>query len=207
MQTWTALELGRFLQGVQSDRLYATWHVLATTGMRRGEALGIRWSDVDLDAGRLSIQQTVICLGYKVTFSEPKTKRGRRSIALDAETVAVLKAHKKAQLEERVALGLGKPDASGLVFTQTDGSPINPSWFSDSFRSHVKALGLKEIRLHDLRHTYATMAFGAGVPAKVVSDRLGHSTVAFTLDRYSHHVPALDEEAAEKVAGLIPAMK
>jgi integrase len=171
----------------------------ATTGMRRGEVLGLRWKDLDLDAGRLSIRQTLVSVAYEPKLSTPKS---RRSVKIDARTVAVLRSWRKRQLEERLESG-SSYEESGLVFTREDGSLIHPDRFTQLFNKYVKHSGLPRIRLHDIRHTYATLALKAGVPSKTVSDRLGHATVAFTLDVYAHAIPEFDEEAADKVASLI----
>lgn len=202
MKTWTADELAQFLDFVSDDRLYAAWVVAATAGLRRGEVLGLRWIDIDLDASRLSVQQTLVSVAYETRFSVPKTARSRRSVSLDATTVAALRAHRKRQLEERMSWGQAYRD-SGLVVTREDGTLVHPDRFTQMFDKHVKHAGLPRIRLHDLRHTHATLALAAGVHPKVVSERLGHATVAFTLDVYSHAVPALQGEAADRVAALI----
>jgi integrase len=117
-------------------------------------------------------------------------------------TVAALRQHQARQAADRAAVGPAYED-SGLVFTHLDGSPIHPQRFSDWFRQHLRAAGLPAIRLHDLRHSYATAALAAGIPAKVVSERLGHATIAITMDTYSHVLPGLDEQAAATVARLI----
>lgn len=140
--------------------------------------------------------------GSVPAFSDPKTARGRRSVALDSGTVAAIRDHRKRQAEERLAFGPAYRD-SDLVFAQEDGSPIDPDRFTKMFAAHVRDATLSRIRLHDLRHTHATLALAAGVHPKVVSERLGHATVSLTLDTYSHAIPALQEEAAEKVAGII----
>jgi integrase len=203
MQTWTAPELRGFLAHVEAERLYAAYVLAATTGLRRGELLGLRWRDLDLNAARLSVTQTLVSVNYAVSFSAPKTAKGRRSVALDSATVGVLRAHRVAMLEERLSLGLGAPAEDGLVFTDLDGTALHPVGFSERFDRLVKAAGARRIRLHDLRHTHATLALAAGVHPKVVSERLGHSSVSITLDLYSHSIPALEEEAAEKVAALV----
>lgn len=137
-----------------------------------------------------------------MTASTPKTAKGRRLIALDLATVAALRAHRKAQLEERLAWG-GRYEDNGLVFAWENGKPIHPDRLSQQFDRYIEKLGLPDIRLHDLRHTYATLALRAGIHPKVVSERLGHSTISITLDTYSHAIPAMQEEAAEKVARLV----
>lgn len=202
MRTWTALELRTFFEHVSSDRFYAAFVLAGTTGMRRGEVLGLRWRDLDLDAGRAAIRQTLLSVGYAVQFSTPKTAKGRRSIALDPVTVASLREHRRRQLEERLAFGRGYGDQD-LVFVREDGSPVHPEYFSERFERAEKDAGMPRIRLHDLRHTHATLALQAGVHAKVVSERLGHATVGITLDTYSHAIPAMEEEAAARVAAIV----
>jgi integrase len=202
IRTWTADELRRFLDHVRDDRLFAAWRLAASTGMRRGELLGLRWQDVDLDTGRVSVRQTLTTVSNEVAFSEPKTARGKRSIALDGVTINALRTWRARQAEERLAFGPGWHD-TGLVFSREDGSLIHPDTFSFWFDRQVRVADVPRIRFHDLRHTHATLALQAGVPAKVVSERLGHATVAFTLDVYSHVIPALQEDAAERIAALV----
>lgn len=202
METWTPDELRLFLEAIGTHRLAAAYVLSASTGMRRGEVLGVRWDDVDLDNGTVSIRQTVISVRYAIRLSEPKTARGRRTISLDPATVAVLRAHQALQHAERDTRP-GPYDDHGLVFARLDGRPTHPDFFSQTFDRTVRRLKLKRVRLHDLRHTYATLALRAGVDAKTVSARLGHATVAFTLDVYTKAVPQLDREAADKIAGLI----
>ncbi len=202
MQTWNAKELRSFLKQIAGERLYAAYLLPATTGMRRGEVLGLRWVDVDLKAARLSVRQSLVSVAYEIQFAEPKTARSRRSIALDRRTVAALRAWRKVQLEDRMLLG-DEYENSGLVFTREDGRYIHPDRFSQLFDKLVAASKLPRIRLHDLRHTHATLALAGGVHPKVVSERLGHATVAFTLDAYSHAVPALQEDAADRIAATI----
>jgi integrase len=171
-------------------------------GMRRGELLGLRWRDLDLDAGRAQIVQTLIEGSGAPRLSTPKTDHGRRSVALDPATVAALRAHRKGQAAEQLAVGPGYED-NGLVFSREDGAPIWPRTFSRTFDRHVQAAELPSIRLHDLRHTHATLALQAGVHPKVVSERLGHANIGITLDTYSHAVPAMQEDAAARVAALL----
>lgn len=199
MRTWSAVELQAFLESVRDDRLAACWRFLAMTGCRRGEALGLRWRDVDLDAGRATIVRALV--GSRA-LSETKSERGQRTIALDARTVAALREHRRAQLEERFALGSAYEDHD-LVFCREDGTPIWPRSLSRAFARHAAAVDLPRIRLHDLRHTHATLALQAGVHPKVVQERLGHATISITLDVYSHAIPAMQEEAASRVAALL----
>ena len=132
MQTWSAEELRTFLERIAGERLYAAYLLAATTGMRRGEVLGLRWRDVDLDAARLAVRQSIVSVAYEIKFAEPKTARSRRSIALDQRTVAVLRAWRKVQLEDRMLLG-DDYENSGLVFTRDDGRFVHPDRFSQLF--------------------------------------------------------------------------
>ena len=202
MQTWTKEQLKAFLEAVADDRLSPLWHTIAMTGMRRGEALGLRWSDVDLENSRLSVRRALVPTNREVVVSEPKTAKGRRVIALDPGTVEVLKTQAARQLEERLQADEAWIE-SGLVFTAENGAALDPESVTRYFRQAVKRSMLPSIRLHDLRHTHATLALQAGIHPKVVSERLGHATVSITLDTYSHAIPAMQEEAAALIAGLV----
>jgi integrase len=213
MRTWTAAELGHFLDAVQGSRYRAPWLVLATTGMRRDEVLGLRWRDIDLDAGRLSIRQTVTLIDHEIRIA-PRTKTGKgRAIDLDATTVAELRAHRARQAQELLLLGM-RPDGDTLAFALPDGRPYNPDRFSRELDRAVERIRkaelaanvehvLPRIRLHDLRHMWATLALEAGVPIKIASERLGHSKTAITLDLYTHVSPTMQADAAERVSALI----
>ena len=202
MKTWSGAQLATFLEATSDDRLHGLWHLLAMTGMRRGEALGLRWEDVDLEQGRLSVRRALIPNGRTVVVSEPKTARGRRVVALDPGTVEVLKAQAARQLQEQRQWD-GAANDSGYVFAKGDSTAYHPEVVSRFFRQAVKQAMLPEIRLHDLRHTHATLALRAGIHPKVVSERLGHATVSITLDTYSHAIPAMQEEAATRIAELV----
>ena len=201
--TWKPEQLAQFLESIRKERLAAAFVLLATTGMRRGEALGVRWADIDLSDGRLAIVQTVTTVNDKVVISPPKTARSRRGIALDAGTIAALREHQQRQAAERLEAGPLWADDSDLVFTDEIGRPVHPSTFSRLFVACARRAGLPTIRLHDLRHTYATVALGTGVHPKIVSERLGHATTGVTLDLYSHVAPSLDAEAASLIAERI----
>jgi integrase len=199
--TWTAAEVKAFLASVEEDPLYALWVLLATTGLRRGEALGLRWSDVDLERGTLSVSQTVTTVDNRIVVTPPKSDRSRRRIGLDPDTVRVLGDHKGDQRGDLDLLGGGP---ATLVFTDVDGGPVHPDYVTRRFQRLVRRSGLPMLRgPHDLRHTWASLALAAGVHPKVVSDRLGHSTIAITIDTYSHAIPSLDAEAAVTVAGQL----
>ena len=202
MRVWSPEQLRVFLRHVAEDRLAGCWTVMATTGLRRGEALGLRWEDVDLEAGRLAVRQTLVAVGYELVVSEPKTRRSKRQIALDPATVAALRSHRGRQLEERLAAGPAWEETP-QVFTREDGTQIHPHTLSYWFGKHAAAAGLPAIPLHSLRHSYASAALRAGVHPKVVSERLGHSSVSITLDTYSHVIEGMQEDAASRVAELI----
>ncbi len=172
------------------------------TGMRRGEALGLRWSDVDLEGGAIVVRQALIAVGYELRFSEPKTRRGRRTIPLDAETTAILTEWRKGQREEKMLWRKLWTD-TGLVFTCEDGTAWHPDRITKLFEDTVKRSELPRIRFHDLRHTHATLALAAGINPKMVADRLDHATVALTLDVYLHSIPAVAQDAADRIAALV----
>lgn len=202
MRTWTADQLRQFLLAVVDDPLGPAYWLTAATGMRRGEVLGLRWSDINFSTKRLSVSQTVLNVAYEVVVSAPKTARGRRTIAIDPGTLAVLKRHKQRQQAAALSAGVRFGDED-LVFAREDGRPRHPDLFTQSFERAVKRAGLPRIRLHDLRHTHATLGLAAGIPAKVMSDRLGHATVAFTQDVYMHAIPHMEEAAAQQIADLV----
>ena len=205
MRTWSAEQLATFLASVREHRHAAAFHFLATTGARRGEALGLGWSQVDLDERWASVVPGRVLADSRhgvPVWSSPKTERGRRRIALDVGTVAVLRALKAAQAAEKLKLGQAYIDHD-LVFCWEDGRPIQPNAFSKSFGAAVARAGLPRIRVHDLRHTYCTLALQAGVDTKIVSDRVGHSTTAITSGIYQHVSPQMQSDVAERVAELI----
>lgn len=203
IQAWDAPTLRAFLDTSASsgDRLHALWVLLATTGMRRGEALGLRWSDVNLDTGRVRVVQTIIQTRSTVSIGEPKTTSGRRPIAIDPATIAVLRDHRRRMREEQLLLGRGAPTGD-LVFHQPDGSWLHPDAVSEMFLRRVRRGGFDRLTLHGLRHTWATLALEQGIHPRVVQERLGHSTISITLGMYSHVGPTLHDEAAATVAQL-----
>ena len=194
ISTWSAREVRSFLDSVRDDPHFSMWLLLATTGMRRGEVLGLRWCDLDLEHGQLAVRQTVVTNNYQVEISEPKTARGRRVVALDHHSLEELRRYRAA---------VEPCSGDELLFCDRAGDPLNPVDVSKDFVALARVAGLRRIRLHDLRHTHATLALQAGVHPKIVSERLGHSTVSFTLDVYSHAIPHLQKEAASQIASLV----
>jgi integrase len=193
---WDEAQLRRFLRKAEEHRLLPALWLAAMTGMRRGEVLGLRWSDVDLDGARLAVRRTASCAGYKVHITTNKTATSRRAVDLDAQTVDVLREWRAQQTLEAHA-------PSELVFTNKRGALVHPHVLSQSFERVTRAAELPRIRFHDLRHTHATLLLKAGVPLKVVSERLGHSTPAFTMAVYQHVPPGMQRAAADLFAQLI----
>ncbi len=201
MKVWDAKQIGQFLREIAGHRLYPAFFLLANTGMRRGEVLGLRWKDVDLERATLSVSRSLVLVAYQPQLSDVKTNNGRRTIDLEPKTVAVLRAWKKAQIEERMLANL-RP-AADLVLAHPDGSVINPDYLSQVFDRHVARSALPRIRLHDLRHSHASVLLKEGVPLKVVSERLGHANPAFTLSVYQHLLPGMQADAAKVFAAAV----
>jgi integrase len=173
-KVWSPQELGTFLDHVRHDRLYALWLLVATTGMRRGELAGLRWVDIDFEHATVSPLIPRVVVDHQVHDSAPKTERARRRLALDPVTLAALQAQRQLQAEDRAAVG-GRYRDHGYVFTWPDGRPLHPENIANWFEQHTRAAGLPRIRLHDVRHSYATAALKAGISARVISERLGHA--------------------------------
>lgn len=203
MKVWTPEETRAFLAAVDGERYRAVFWLLATTGMRRGEAIGLRWSDVDLDTAKVSVRQTVTRPGGQLIIGEPKSERSRRTITIDPATIAQLRRHRVAQAEERLRWGAAYRAELDLVFAREDGSPVIPETINRVMRRASTAAGLPLIRVHDLRHGYATAALRARVNPRTVADRLGHARVNVTLDTYSHVLPEVEEAEAVRVAQII----
>jgi integrase len=199
---WSPGELRAFLESVETDRLHPLWLTLAMTGMRRGEALGLAWTDIDLELGRLSVRRTLVQAGYRTTWSTPKTDRGRRTITLDQLTRTALREHRARQATERLTLGHAYED-QGLVFCREDGKPLHPERLTKLFEARARRAGLPKIRLHDLRHGWASHAVAAGVDVRTVSGRLGHADAGFTMRVYAHQIQEAEERAAKTVAELL----
>ena len=204
LKLWAPDQVGAFLRATADDRLSALWVLFATTGMRRGEVLALRWSDLLLPSsgqGRVTVERAAVAAGYRVVTSSPKTAASVRSIDLDGATTAALRRHRAQQAEERLAaLGAWTGD---LVFCREDGSPIHPQTATYWFQRAAAEAGLRVIPLHGLRHSYATAALEAGIPAKLVQERLGHSSIRVTLDTYTHPSDAMARKAAEDVAAVL----
>jgi integrase len=199
---WTPAQTAQFLNAIRGHRLYAAYHLIALRGLRRGEAAGLRWCDIDLDAATAIISTQLQQYDGRLVLCPPKTACSERAVALDRTTVAVLRAHQAAQDAEHVAVG-GDYHNSGYVFTCLNGDPMAPDRLSRTFRRLSGEAGLPPVRLHDLRHGAATLALAAGADLKVVQDMLGHSSIVLTADTYTSVLPEVARKAAEDVATLI----
>jgi len=198
-------EIRRLLVAAVATPYGALVHVAVMTGLRQGELLGLRWQDVDLDAGVLHVQQTVQWLPRQgFIFRQPKTGKSRRAVALSPDTVRRLRQHRGQRLEGSLTLGRVRQD-DGLVFTTPLGTPIDPSNLRRTWLGILKGAGLGHLRFHDLRHAHATLMLRQGIHPKIVSERLGHSGVGITLDTYSHVLPGLQAEAAAQLDRLFSA--
>lgn len=193
--TWDADQLRRFLTAAASDGLWPLWDVLATTGVRRGEALGLRWRDIDLERGTATIAQLIVPKAGAPLIQEPKTNAGRRSLRLLPATIAALKAHRTAWLARKLAAPPELWEDYDLVFCTAIGRPLNPNNIARNFQGIVRAADPPRIRVHDLRHTHATLLLAEGTPVHVVSKRLGHAATSITVDTYAHVLAGQDEAA------------
>lgn len=198
MNTLSLEEVTTFLDAARETDYYVYFSTLIYTGLRRGELLALRWRNLDLVTGTLTVVETAYKLGDgRYIIKEPKTSHSRRNVLLPKSLVELFKVYRADQELLRIQLGVSL-NADDFVFIRHDGSPVNPSAVSLALTRIIKKAGLKDIRIHDLRHTHATLMLMAGVHPKVVSERLGHASIGITLDIYSHVLPGLQEAAAEK---------
>lgn len=195
---WTARELGAFLTGMAGHRHHRAWWLAAHTGVRRSELVGLRWRDIDLDHRRLSITRTIVCVNGQMQAANGKTTNAARTIDLDDATLGVLRCWRDDHRER-----FGHHDPERGLHIRSDGELINPQTISQCFDRAVAKTTLPRLSLHGLRHTHATLLLQAGVPIKVVSERLGHSTPAFTMATYQHVLPGMQAEAAATFADLL----
>jgi len=200
---WSPVQTATFLGHVADDRYTLLWRLYALFGLRRGEGIGLRWSDVDLAANRLTVAQAITLAGGRVVIGKPKTKAGEnRVVVFDADTVAAFKAHRKVQAAEKLLAGQAYDDA-GLVFCDEIGRLVRPEAISHRFRKLAAGAGLPRVRLHDLRHGAVSMLIHAGIRLEVISKLVGHSSTRITSDLYGHLVEGTAESAAEAVAALL----
>lgn len=206
MKTLSQEEVETLLISSAGDRLHGLWALLVTTGLRLGEGLALRWQDLDWSATTLNIQRALQRERGtgRLVYVEPKSKQSRRTVHLTGQVLAILREHRKLQAERRLAAGPAWADG-GLVFATDLGEPLNPLKIGSYLDSALKQAGLPRIRVHDLRHTAATLLLQWGTHPKVVQEMLGHSTIAITLDLYSHVIPAMHRDAAHQFGRLFSA--
>ena len=203
MQVFSPEQARRFLAACQGERLHALYLLALSTGLRRGELLALQWNDLDLDAGTLSVRRSLgRSSAQGIVIAEPKTPQGRRTVRLSAPVVTELRVHRKRQLEQRLSAGPEWRDG-GYLFTTSIGTTLDPRSLGQDFRHICEKADLRLIRFHDLRHSAATIALSQGVHPKIVSEMLGHSRISLTLDVYSHSLPTLQVEAADKIASAL----
>jgi integrase len=204
MQALGADEAKRFLAAIEGTRFEALFKLAVFTGMRPGEYLALKWQDIDLKKGAITVQRTLVKTAAGYRFDEPKTDRSRRTVPIPASVVEALRRHKSEQLQQRLKLG-GSWEQPDLVFTNEVGGFVGRSnLLQRQFRTALKVAGLPvTLRLYDLRHTAATLLLAAGVHPKVASERLGHASITMTLDTYSHVLPDMQREASDKMEELL----
>lgn len=198
---WSVDEGRTFLETADRDGLHPFWLLALKTGMRRGELLGLRWRDLDLDRGMAHVRQSVIVFDGKPCIQTPKTAAAQRAVKLSPDVVAALRTHRKAWLARRVAAAEWRD--SDLIFCTRTGGPVNPNNIARAYEALVKRAGVRRIRFHDLRHTHATWLLQSGQPVKVVSERLGHAKVSITLDTYAAVLPAMQDRVVEALDALM----
>jgi integrase len=204
MMYFTPEETAKFLNAAKDDKFFSAFYLAIETGMRPEEYLGLRWKDIDFENKALSVRRAlVVKKGGGFIFTEPKTKKSRRSIPLSNTAIKILKEYRRNQLEERMKLGADYQNLD-LVFASEIGTPL---LHGNLLRRHFKPIrdkaDLPKIRLYDLRHTTATLLLSAGENPKVVSERLGHASIVLTLDTYSHVLPTMQKTATDKIEKLM----
>lgn len=203
-EVWDTSEVGRFLEAAKDSPYYTLFFTNLYTGVRRSELLGLWWGDVDLIFSQISVSRGLHQLkGGAYVLTEPKSQKSRRSIALSPAVVAVLRHQREVREAQAKELGVALTDRD-YVFAHADNNPWRPNSVTRAWQSLCLRAGLKPIRLHDARHTHASLMLKAGVHPKVVQERLGHSSIEMTLDIYSHVMPGLQEAAAARFEELMP---
>lgn len=207
MKVMTESDIHLFLEMARPTEYYSLFYTLLFTGLRRSEALALRWCDVDLVFMQISVTRTMQYLsqaepGKRISFKQPKTEKSRRLVSLSPSTCIILREHREQQEAMRQSLGMTLSD-DDLVFAHYDGTPLLPSSITHAWIKLVRRCGLTGVRLHDARHTHASLLLKQGVHPKIVQERLGHSGIAITLDLYSHVAPGLQQAAASKFDDIV----
>jgi len=202
MHTWDEHELEQFLGAAESTPYYGLFYLALFTGMRRSELLALRWQDIDFIYSQISVSRGLHVLkGHKIVFSPPKTASGRRTVALSPSASLILSEYREKREAENLLLG--KPINDGDLVFNTLGNPLLPNTITHAWQKLIKRTGLRAIRLHDARHTHASLMLKQGIHPKIVQERLGHSSIQITLDTYSHVTPGLQQAAAQRFDDLV----
>jgi integrase len=200
-------EARQFVASIVEDRLGPLWALMRDTGCRRGETAGLRWADVDLEGGAVTLRANRVLVGREVIEGTVKGKAKSRTVGIDGRTADALKRWKATQGRERLAAGAawagGKPGESGHLWTDELGEPYRPDIISARFEQAQRGVEVSPLVLHGLRHTSATVALAAGVPVHVVSKRLGHADVKITLSVYAHVLDEQRTDAAQRIGGAL----
>jgi integrase len=195
--TWTGEQLHAYLGTLTSeDRWGPLWVLALASGMRRGELMALRWSDVDLESGLIAVERAVTQIGQELSYSTPKNYE-RRGVSVDPRTVAALKAWRLVQLSERLAWGEAYQGTEDLLFTWEDGRPVLPDYVTKAFVKSQVGAEVPRLKLHEARHSHATLLLREGVPVHIVAKRLGHKDASVTLDVYADAIPADDDRAVD----------
>ena len=203
MRTLTPVEVEVLFENAQDNYYYPIIYTAVSTGLRQAELLGLRWRDIDLDYLSISVSQVLYKRRGICVFKEPKTSHSRRRVAMTPKLALFLREYKAER--ERLYQQLGKQlTLDDLVFTSVGGKPIDPGVLSHTFHRIAVQAGLKDVRFHDLRHTFASLMLMRGAKPKVISEALGHSSVAFTMDVYSHIIEGMQSDAMALLDGVLP---
>lgn len=203
MKTLDDYQVRHLIQVAEGTRFQTLFWIAVTTGLRKGEILGLKWHDLDWNTGRIQIQRQVQRRkGEGLVFCEPKSASGRRVITLGQATLERLREHKKKQYQEKILTGEKWQD-NDLIFPSPIGTPLDQSNVTKVYKECLSAADLPNIRFHDLRHTAATLMLQQGINPKIVQERLGHADISLTLNTYSHVLPSMQDEVAEKMDELL----
>jgi len=198
MQTWDEEEVNQFLEGAKESPYYSLFYTALFTGMRRSEILALRWQDVDCIYCQIYVNRSLHQLkNGSFIFTQPKSAKSSRTIALTPSTILMLREYQEKQKLEHEMLGTSLADGD-LVFSNLEGKPLRPNTITRAWTTLAAKCGLKVIRLHDARHTHASLMLKQGIHPKVVQERLGHSSIQMTIDTYSHVAPGIQEAAAKR---------
>lgn len=200
VKPWTEDEVRKFLDTAREDRLYALWAVALAIGLRRGEALGLRWADVDLIDGSVDIKIALSRVGSELALRDVKTESSAASVPVPAELVTILRQLRREQLANPA---VAQANTLGLVFTTKNGTPLEPRNINRAFESLCRRAGVRVIRLHDLRHSCATLLFAMGVDAATVQRILRHSSISVTTGTYVEVIERVQRDAVSGMDSLL----